>query len=248
MKLHTLLVDDERLARQRLRRLLAHDPEVEIVGECVNGEDAVAAVRELTPDLLLLDIQMPGMDGFDVIQALGISHASAVVFVTAFDQHAVRAFEACTLDYLLKPTSPARLARSLARVREHLTLTRSPADPNSTVAPPADSNVRRFLVRSGQRTTFVSVDEIDWIEADGNYAVLHVGSQNHLLRETMGSLESQLPPQRFLRVSRSAILRLDRVKELHTASDGHHSALLLDGARVPITRSLREVEERLCGR
>ncbi len=248
-----ILVDDEPLARERLRRLLSAERDVEIVAECADGPATVEAVRIHAPDLLLLDVQMPGMDGFETLRALGTGHVPEVVFVTGFDQHAVRAFEARALDYLLKPTSRARLAESLARVREKLAGRQTvPPLPQALLdlladreAPVGAPRVRRLAVRTGERVIFVAVEDIDWVEAAGNYAILHVGSATHIVRETMGSLEEQLSGEGFLRVSRSAILNLRRVKELQSVAPGEHLAILSGGQRVPMTRSLREVEERL---
>ena len=248
MTLRAIIVDNERIARTRLRRLLGKERDVEIVAECADGAAAVAAAREHAPDLLLLDVQMPGMDGFEVLGELGPERAPAVVFITAFDQHAVRAFEEHALDYLLKPVSPARFAKMIARVRERLGKAHGQTLPDPLrdfLAERKAARPARILVRSGERTVFVSPEEIDWIEAAGNYAVLHLGRQTHILRETMSALESQLPADSFLRASRSAILNLRRVRELQSVGPGEHVAILLDGSRVTITRSLREVEERL---
>ena len=249
-KLRVIIVDDEPLARERLRRLLASEPEVEIVAECGDGASAVDAVREQLPDLLLLDIQMPGMNGFEVLRALRSERMPAVIFVTAHDKHAVQAFEARALDYLLKPTSRRRLSDALARVRERIGAAGEVSVPQSLLDLIAErydaaSRVRRYPVRTGERTTFVSIDEIDWVEAAGNYVILHAGKQNHILRETMNALEGELPATRFLRVSRSAIVNLQRVKELQSVTPGEHLAILAEGTRIPITRSLRDVEERL---
>ena len=248
-----ILVDDEPLARERLRRLLSAERDVEIVAECTDGPSAVEAVRAHAADLLLLDVQMPGMDGFETLRALGPDQLPEVVFVTGFDQHAVRAFEARALDYLLKPTSRARLADSLARVREKLAARRpAPALPQALLdllaereAAARAAPVRRLAVRTGERVVFVAVEDVDWVEAAGNYVILHVGKATHILRETMGSLEEQLSGEAFLRVSRSAILNLRRLRELQSVAPGEHIAILVDGQRVPMTRSLREVEERL---
>jgi two-component system LytT family response regulator len=246
MKLRTIIVDDERMARTRLRRMLEQDPEVEIAAECADGLAAVNAVREESPDLMLLDIQMPGMDGFGVLDALGPERTPEVVFVTAYDEHAIRAFEEHALDYLMKPVSPERFTKMLARVRERRMhaqrgqeslfelLAQRKADPHT-----------RLVVRSGERTTFVSPEEIDWVEAAGNYAILHLGKRTHILRETMSALETQLPGDTFCRVSRSAILNLRRVHELQSLSAGDHVAILSDGQRIGISRSLREVEQKL---
>lgn len=236
----TLIIDDEPVARQRLRRLTGQQPGIEIVGECANGADALRAVAQLSPDLLLLDIQMPGIDGFGVVEGLAPGPLPIVVFVTAFDEHAIRAFEACALDYLLKPVTAARLAKAIARVRKYLSVLKAePSFETSTAAP----EPRKFLVRSGQRTSFISPEEIDWIEADGNYAILHVSGRNHLLRATMSALETQLPVD-FLRASRFAILNLRRVKEIQS-TDGNHFAIMHDDTKAPLTCGIREVQERL---
>jgi two-component system LytT family response regulator len=248
-----VIVDDEPLARERLRRLLASEPDVQIAAECGDGPAAIEAVRSHKPDLVFLDIQMPGLDGFDVLRALDPGHLPAVVFVTGFDQHAVRAFEARALDYLLKPTTRARLAESLTRVRErlrarefHAQFPRALLDLlNEKQASAGKPSVRRLAVRTGERVTFVAIEDLDWVEAAGNYAIHHLGGTTHILRETMSSLEEQLSVQVFLRVSRSAIVNLRRIKELRTVAPGEHVAVLLDGQRVPMTRSIREVEEKM---
>jgi two-component system LytT family response regulator len=247
MKLRTIIVDDERMARTRLRRMLEKDPDVEIVAECAEGLAAVEAVREESPDLMLLDIQMPGMDGFGVLEALGPGRTPEVVFVTAYDEHAIRAFEEHALDYLMKPVAPERFSKMLARVRERrLQAHRGQESLMDMLAQrKAENRGTRLIVRNGERTTFVSPEEIDWVEAAGNYAILHLGKRTHILRETMSALESQLPGDMFSRVSRSAILNLRRVKELQALSPGEHVAILIDGQRIGISRSLREVEERL---
>jgi two-component system LytT family response regulator len=250
MKLRAIIVDDERMARTRLRRMLEKDPEVEVVAECADGLAAVSAVRDEAPDLMLLDIQMPGMDGFGVLEALGPDRTPEVVFVTAYDEHAIRAFEEHALDYLMKPVAPERFTKMLARVRERRTHAQlGQRDQESLfellAQRKAEARATRFIVRSGERTTFVSPDEIDWVEAAGNYAILHLGKRTHILRETMSALETQLPGEMFSRVSRSAILNLRRVKELQSLSPGEHVAILADGQRIGISRSLREVEERL---
>jgi two-component system, LytTR family, response regulator len=240
MKLTVLIVDDERIARHRLRRLLENEQDIEIIAECADGDTAVRAVREHRPDLVLLDVKMPGMDGFDVLDSLDPKTQPAVVFITAFDRHAVHAFETCALDYLLKPVAAARLSKTLTRVRDHLASPRSL--PTSALEPAA---AHRFAVRSGQTTTFLNANDVDWIEADGNYAILHVNDRNHLLRQTMAALERQLPAEAFIRVSRSAILRIDRVKELRIEPGGQHVAILKNDQQVAIRRSIREVENRI---
>ncbi len=246
MKLRTVIVDDERIARSRLRRMLEKEDDVEIVAECPDGPSAVRAVEEHSPDVLLLDIHMSGMDGFDVLDALRPEQHPVVIFITAYDEHAVRAFDACALDYLLKPTSPERLAKALRRARERLA-SRSAGSPLVLSPEPVvgTNHPRRFTVRSGGRVSFVAHEEIDWIEAAGNYAILHVGNLNHMVRETMSRLEEQLSAEAFLRVSRSVIVNLRRVKELYTSPQGEHAAVLTNGQRVPVTKSLREIADRL---
>jgi two-component system LytT family response regulator len=183
---------------------------------------------------------MPGMNGFEVVEFIQPIAQPVIVFVTAYDKHAVHAFETCAVDYLLKPFAPARLRKTLHRVRNYLRNSSSAA-----MDDPAALTASRYGVRSGQRTTFVAPEQIDWIEADGNYAILHVGPKNHLLRETMSNLESQLPATEFMRVSRSAILHLNRVEEIQTTRSHHHFAVLQNGQRIPVTRSIREVAVRL---
>jgi len=250
-RIRILLVDDETIGRSRLRRMLERDPELEVVAECADGAAAIEAVREHRPDLCFLDINMPGMDGFDVLDNLSSADQPAVIFVTAYDEHAVRAFEAAALDYLLKPVAAERLKKTLDRARARLAVGTSPASDPSAAGAPANGSgetpaaMARFVVRSGGRVSFVSVEEIDWIEAAGNYAIFHVGNKNHMVRETMSGLETRLPADRFMRVSRSTIVNLRRVKELCSLPVGNHAAVLLDAQRVPITRSLREVADRL---
>lgn len=247
MKLRTIIVDDERMARTRLRRMLEKDPEVEIAAECADGLEAVNAVRAEAPDLMLLDIQMPGMDGFGVLEALGPERTPDVVFVTAYDEHAIRAFEEHAVDYLMKPVSPERFAKMLAHVRERRTRSKRGQESlfELLAQRKAESRGTRLIVRNGERTTFISPEEIDWVEAAGNYAILHLGKRTHILRETMSALEAELPGEVFCRVSRSTILNLRQVKELQSLSPGEHVAILTDGQRIGISRSLREVEERL---
>jgi two-component system LytT family response regulator len=239
-----ILTDDERIARARLRRLLEKEPDVEIVAECSDGPDTIEAVGKHGPDLLLLDIQMPGMDGFQVFESL--EHPPLVIFVTAYDEYAIRAFEASALDYLLKPVAPERLGKALHRVRSRMA-DRQAATVRQQSLPSPPQRPARFTIRDNDRITIVPIEEIDWVEAAGNYAILHVGPKNHILRQTMGTLESQLSPEAFLRVSRSTILNLRRVKELQSEGAEKVFALLGDGQRIAVTKGLREVQKRLGG-
>jgi two-component system LytT family response regulator len=236
--LRVLLVDDEPPARRRLRALLRDEPGVEIVGECEDGEQAVDAVRRLTPDLLLLDVQMPGLDGFEVIEALGPARRPAVIFVTAYDEYALRAFEVHALDYLLKPFDRARLRDALAHAR-------------ASIAPGAlgqrleallrdvttSRRARRLIVRSRGRVQFVPVEAIDWIESAGHYVTLHCGRETHLIRDTMTALEGRLDPDRFLRVHRSTFVNVDRIRELQPSFHGEFVVMLRDGTRLQCSRT-----------
>lgn len=233
MSIRTIIVDDEPVARTRLIRLLRAAPDIEIVGECSDGEAAVQAIRDDQPDLVLLDIQMPGMDGFDVLESLAPEERPVVIFVTAFDEYAVRAFEACALDYLLKPVAPERLMTAVQRATERLAV--------RSDTPRAQE---RFLVKDSGRVDVVPTDQIEWIEAAGNYAILHTPDRNHIIRQTMSSLESRLPAD-FLRVSRSAILNMRRVARLESEEAGGNVAQMQSGARVGFTRKISEVRARL---
>ena len=248
--IRTILADDERAGRTRLRRMLEKERDIEVIAECSDGVSTVRAIQEHHPELIFLDIRMPGMDGFAVLDALGPAQGEmAVVFVTAYDEHAVRAFEACALDYLLKPASQERLAKALTRARAHVqSLRQAKSRPDRKPAANEkrdEPSAQRFLVRGGSRISFIAPEEIDWVEAAGNYAILHASGANHMIRETMSALENQLGSNAFLRVSRSAIVNLRRVKELRATATGEHEAILHTDARIPITRAWREVADRL---
>lgn len=250
MKIRTLIVDDEPLGRERIRSLLTPEADVEIVGESEDGQSALDSIQRLHPDLVFLDIQMPGLDGFGVLRGL-TPPIPLVIFVTAYDQHAIKAFEAHALDYLLKPAKPGRLKDALQRARSQLQLTRSPGTelPRQLLdllatRDPGRPILTRLPVRTNDRTTFVRVEAVDWIEAAGNYVILHVGKENHILRDSLAALEDQLP-RTFLRISRSTIVNLDRVRELQSMTAGEHIVILLDGRQLPMTRGVREVEDRL---
>jgi two-component system, LytTR family, response regulator len=239
MKIRAAIVDDEPLARERLRTLL--DEDVEIVCECADGVSAVEAIREKKPDAVFLDIRMPGMDGFEVLDALGSDPLPRVVFLTAYDEHAVRAFEAKALDYLLKPVSRARLHESVSRIRERMAASVDPAELRQWIA--GRTMDRRLAVRDGQAVTFVKLGDVEWIESAGNYAVVHTtGGTTLILRETMQALEDELPLAAFRRVSRRAIVNLARVVEIRPGPPGPNSAVLVSGAEVALTRPVREVE------
>ena len=228
MSVRALVVDDEPLARGELARLVAATPGFEGVGQAEDGDAAVAAIASLRPDLVLLDVQMPGRDGFEVIRAVGPERMPPVIFVTAWDSFALRAFEVHALDYLLKPFEDRRLREALARARPDAGLARRLEAAIAGRAPEP-----RFQVRLGQRVVLVPSGEIDWVEGAGYYALLHAGARSHLLREAMRRIEARLDPALFLRVHRSAIVQLDRVRELRP---GRRALLLQDGTEVRVSR------------
>lgn len=258
MKIRTLVVDDEPLARQRILQLLAQEPDIEIVGEAGDGPEAVGRIRQSAPDLLFLDVQMPGSSGFEVLQQVPESAWPVVIFTTAHDQHALQAFEVHALDYLLKPFKPARFKLAVQRAREQIanrhagTATRgllallgqSPPAPATAPTPPA-GRLARLAVKSPGRITFVELDQIQVIEAAGKFAVVQVGKENHVLRETMTALESGLPADRFLRINRSAIVSIDQIRELQPGFKGETLVILKNGKSYPTTRPLRELQQRL---
>lgn len=215
MKLRALIADDEPLARERLGFLLAQGDEVQVAGECRNGREVVAALKEERFDVLFLDIRMPGMDGFEVIREVGPAHMPATVFVTAFDDYAVRAFEVHALDYLTKPVEPERLVATIARVKEKIaSQTALLTQEQMKVALAGMGLPKRLLVPNGTKDSFVAVDEIDWIEAADYYACLHVGAKSFMLRETIKQLAAVLDPRRFVRIHRSVIVNVERVSEV----------------------------------
>jgi two-component system, LytTR family, response regulator len=242
MRIRALIADDEPLARERLRSLLARHDDVEIVGEAANGAEAIEAIGELRPDLILLDVEMPRVDGFAVLEALDPEALPAVVFVSAHDQYAVRAFEAHALDYILKPFDEARVDRALTRVRGQLA--RSPGT-SRQVDPGLLSLLEelrgrrrsdRLVVKSGGRVVFLRTEDIDWVEASGNYVRLHVGGEAHLLRESMKNMERRLDPSTFVRIHRSAIVNVDRIRELEPWFHGEYIVILRDGTRLTSSR------------
>jgi two-component system LytT family response regulator len=269
--LRVLIVDDERLPRQRLLRLLEEVPNAECVGECANGRSTVEAIESLLPDLVLLDVRMPGMGGLDVARAL-TGHVPFVIFVTAFDEYALSAFEVHAIDYLLKPVERERFVAAIERARVLVSSTSAAQrherllallkeDPHAGVgadarqplgdptAPPVvgDSTAfpRRFLVKGDGQMYFVAVDDIDWIEAYGNYVRLHVGRSVHLIRETLGNVERKLDPTRFARVHRSSIVNLDRVSRMDLWGAGDYVVLLKDGTKLKLSRWYRSrIEEQ----
>ncbi len=252
-KVRVLVADDEPLARRGVRQLLAPHADMTVAGECRNGPETLRALDALTPDLLFLDVQMPEMDGFEVLRARGVERMPAVVFVTAHDQFAVRAFEAHALDYLVKPLNVQRFDAALQRVRERLHMleavdraARLSALLAAERAQRERGGVERLVVSTATGDLVILVAEIDWISADDYYACLHVGAKDHLLRESLSSLEARLDPSRFARIHRSAIVQLDRVGELRPALQGDE-VVLRNGSCVPVSRRKRAGLEKLLG-
>lgn len=253
--LRVLIVDDEPLARQRIEDLLKHEQGIEIVGSADNGEAAIERIRALHPDLVFLDVQMPVMTGLDVVRSVGVNAMPPTIFVTAYDQHALKAFELAALDYLVKPFDDERFEQALARGRAHVELRearelreRLRVMLDGEVAPPASHYVQRVPVESRGKVQYIPVEQIDYITASGPYAEIVVGTRRHLVRETMQSLEDSLDPAHFMRVHRSAIVPLDRVETLFRGAGGDYELQLKNGARVRVSRAKREqVEQRLKG-
>jgi two-component system LytT family response regulator len=243
--LRVLLVDDEPLVRRGIRDFLEAEPDVVIVGECGNGIVALETISREQVDLVFLDVQMPELDGIGVAAALAEQNGPAIVFVTAYSEHAVRAFEVNAVDYVLKPFDRERFAAALARARarraggEREELARRLAAVLSELQR-AQGHAQRILVRSDGRIRLVAVDDIDWIEAADNYARLHAGAERHLIRETMASLEARLDPARFARIHRSAIVNLDRIRELQPTFNGEYAVLLHTGAKLTLSRGYRD--------
>jgi two-component system, LytTR family, response regulator len=240
MPLKTLIVDDEPLARTGLRMLLVADPAFTAIDEAANGFEAIRAIRDRRPDLVFLDVQMPEMDGFSVVQSIGPDRMPAVVFVTAHDQYAIRAFDVNAIDYLLKPVTRERFAEALKRVRSRLPSAQEYSQQIAALLETIASRSRyvsRLAVRSASKTSFVEVASVDWMQAAENYVQLHVGRANHLLHVTMNRLESSLDPELFVRVHRSIIVNIRQIKEIQAAQHGEYVILLHSGVRIQSSRS-----------
>jgi two-component system LytT family response regulator len=228
-KIRAIIVDDEPLARSNLAVLLKRDPDIEIVGECASGMEALAEIRRTNPDLGFLDVQMPECDGFDVLELLGRDLPTALIFVTAYDQYALRAFDAGALDYLLKPFDNARFDLALARAKERIA--QNTKQPRKT---------ERWAIKSAGQVSFVKTSEIDWVEAADYYACLHVGTRTHLIRRSISELEEDLDSATFCRVHRSAIVNLHRVGGLKLNADGEYEVQLEDGTKLRLSRRYRQ--------
>ena len=245
MTIRTLIVDDEPLARDRVKRFLRDEEDVEVIGECGNGDDAVELIKSENPDLVFLDIQMPEKNGFEVIKSLSGKRLPTVVFVTAYDKYALQAFDVHALDYLLKPYNRERIKRAVSRAREHIEhkrLGNLDERLNTLIADLKSEKkyLERLVVKSIGRVFFLKTDEIDWIEAAGNYVKLHVGRESHMIRETMNGIEAKLDPDKFLRIHRSTVVNIDRIKELHPMFSGDYAVILRNGTELALSRNYRD--------
>jgi two-component system LytT family response regulator len=249
MKLRVLIAEDEPISRERLRQLLAAEKQVQIVAECSNGDETLAAIRKLRPDLVFLDIRMPARDGFEVVREIDAEERPAIIFVTASAQFAVQAFEVHAVDYLLKPFDQERLHAALERARARLAGGRGQKNSNGEMTrEKADGHLDRLAVKQGGRISLVQFETIDWIVAADNYAELHVGAACHLLRTTITQLAEELPPGRFVRISRSTLVNVNRIKEIRSKTHGDYVVLMTSGAQLTATRTYRDNLMRSLGK
>lgn len=250
MKIRCLIIDDEELARERVRSLLKNHPDVDVVAECDSGQAALQACAEHQPDLLFLDVQMPEMDGFDFLAHLPADNVPCVIFTTAYDRFAIKAFEVHALDFLLKPFNKERLESALNRAREQIRLRTDSQTRKEMAALIAElkgetSHPDRLAVKSEGRIRLIQVADIDWVESADNYVSIHVGRESHLMRETLQGIEQRLPPKFFLRISRSTIVNTDRIRELEPLFHGEYSVSLQDGTRLTLTRGYKKALKQL---
>ncbi len=251
--IRALIVDDEPLARKRLRELLKDDTEIVIVGECANGAETISAVRELAPDLIFLDVQMPGIDGLEVSEALGGKQNPLVIFVTAYEQYALRAFEVQAVDYLHKPFDRARFTQAMRRAKERLREKRRD-DVNQRILDllseikDKPQYLDRLVIKNNGRDFVLRTDEIDWIEAEGNYVRVHFGKQSSLIRETLSRLAAQLDPRKFPRIHRSGLVNIDRIQELRPWSHRDWRIILRSGVELRLSRNYRDHLSQLLGK
>lgn len=230
--IRAVIVDDEAPARDRIRHLLELERDVDVVGEAANGSDACETVRELRPDVLFLDVQMPDVDGLELLVELGDRVPEFVIFVTAYDQYALKAFEHAAVDYLLKPFDPDRFAEAVSRVRGALA-----ARAQATAQP---NYISRIAVRSGERVLLLKAADIDWVEAQGNYVVLHSAGARYILRDRISAIEARLDPAAFVRIHRSTVVNVDRIRDLHPLFHGEYTVVLTDGTRLTLSRRYRD--------
>ena len=244
--IRTLIIDDVQLARARLKRCLADHSDVEVVGECDNGDKAVKTIRALSPDLVFLDVQMPGLDGFGVLEALKAERTPEIVFVTAYNEYAIQAFEVNALDYLLKPVDCERLGKAVRRAKARLAAHEDAGKLDSRFREMLEDLktgakfLKRLTIKLTGRTIVLPVDEIDWIETYGNYLKIHAGREAHLIRGTMQSMETKLDPENFVRVHRSIIVNIEKIKEIYPRSNGDQDLVLLSGKQLMLSRNYRD--------
>jgi two-component system, LytTR family, response regulator len=244
-RIRILIVDDESPARAKLRRLVSTEPDVEVAGEAGNGHEAIEAIGRLQPDLVFLDVQMPGFDGFEVVEVIGTEQMPVTVFASAFDQYALRAFEAHALDYLLKPFDAERFRQMLERARTQVRQRRSGAIDRRLLdmlreTRPTSKYLDRIMIRKRTMSVLVRAREIDWIEAADNYVELHVGKETHLMRVTMGWIQERLDPELFVRIHRSCILNVDRIQKMEPLFQGEYQFTLRDGTKLTSSRGYRD--------
>jgi two-component system LytT family response regulator len=248
-KIRTLIIDDERLAREGIRSLLASDRDIEIIGECADGVEALSAIRSQHPDLLVLDIQMPGKDGFAVLAGIEPNRLPATIFVTAFDTYAVKAFSVHAIDYILKPVEPRRFASALRHAKKIISSAGGADNQKRLLGLLSDIEKKRthpdrIAIKLPGRIYFVDTNSLDWIEAAGDYCILHVQGEKHMIREPLKSVESMLDQDLFLRIHRSVIIRIDRIKELQPRAHGEFRLILTDGSVHTVSRSYRQKIEQ----
>lgn len=249
--LQTIIVDDEPLARQRLRNLIKEDEELRILEECENGYEAVNVLKQSTPDILFLDIQMPEINGFEVLNQIEYLKIPAIIFVTAYNEYAIRAFEVHALDYLLKPFDKHRFVIAVERAKLHVRSLYSGQSERRLQSLVNEMNMKeklpiskRIMIKTSGRVYFIEFDEIDWIEADGNYVKIHTGEKSHMIRETMNHLEQKLDASKFSRIHRSAIVNIDKIKELQPWFHGDYTILLYSGKKLTMSRNYKELLQR----
>ena len=253
MNIRTLIVDDEPLARDRLQKLLEAEPDLTILGQCTNGKEAVKVIREKSPHLVFLDVQMPELDGFGVLGELQAEEMPVIIFVTAHDKFALKAFEVHAVDFLLKPFDRERFQTALKRARARIAQ-KQPGELDQRLATllaeikPEAPALERMAIKTTGRVIFIKTSDIDWVEAADNYVNLHVGNESHLHRETLTALAERLPGKKFMRISRSTIVNVDRIKELQPLFHGEYAVILRNGTTLTLSRSYRDVLDQLIGK
>jgi len=252
-QIRALIADDEPLARKFIRRMLKDDRDVQVVGECSNGKEAVAMIRKQNPDVVFLDVQMPEMDGFAVLETIGIERLPEIIFATAYEQYAIRAFELHALDYLLKPFDQARFKEAIKHAKERFRSVRQDGGQMQISAlletiKNKPQYLDRLVIKAGGRITFLSTDEINWIEADDKYVHLHTAKISPMVRQTLSAMETQLDPGKFRRIHRSVIVNVERIRELQPLFSGEYSILLEDGTKLTLSRNYKDKLFELLGK